>query len=105
MKEYNQFLLFAVPIICILSFVVNVKRSYFSDEAWYLRTLSRMMAGDILYRDIVCHVTPLGHYIGLIFTYLFGIELWALSIDRGSIHLKLKTLTRHYIASVMSPSG
>jgi 4-amino-4-deoxy-L-arabinose transferase-like glycosyltransferase len=80
MKKYNQFLLFSVPILCILGLVLSLKRSYFADEGWYLLTLSRMMSGDTLYRDIFSHVTPLGHYIGLIFTYVFGIEIWSLRI-------------------------
>ncbi len=80
MKNYNRFLLFFVPVLCILSFILCLKRSYFSDEGWYLFTLSRMMDGDILYQDTISHITPLGYYIGLIFTYIFGIEIWSLRI-------------------------
>jgi 4-amino-4-deoxy-L-arabinose transferase-like glycosyltransferase len=87
LKKYNQFLLIAVPILCILSFVLSLKRSYFADEGWYLLTLSRMVDGDVLYRDIWSNVTPLGYYIGLTFTHLFGIEIWALRTAAGLIFL------------------
>ena len=66
---------------------MNLKRGYFSDEGWYLLVASRLMDGDILYRDVMSHVTPLGHYISLIFTYVFGVEIWSLRIATSLIFL------------------
>lgn len=51
-----------------------------ADDAWLLQIVSRMQAGETLYRDIFCGVTPLGIYLARGMTQLLGAELWVITL-------------------------
>lgn len=65
---------FSVLFIPGFYFSITLK-GYLPDENAYLQTVNRMMNGDLLYRDIFAHVTPLSYYITLLFTRLVGLNI------------------------------
>jgi hypothetical protein len=46
-----------------------------ADEAWYLRVIYRVLAGEVLYRDVFLGVTPLSVYVVAPLAALFGTEV------------------------------
>lgn len=49
-----------------------------ADEAWYLRVVDRVLAGEVLYRDVFLGVTPLSVYVTAPLAALFGTEVLVL---------------------------
>jgi hypothetical protein len=46
-----------------------------ADEAWYLRVVDRVLAGEVLYRDVFLGVTPLSVYVAAPLAAVFGTEV------------------------------
>lgn len=63
------------------------------DGMWVLQVVSRMHAGDVLYRDVFCGVPPLAFLVASAAARLVGVELFALRL------LLVVVLTLSYLVS------
>lgn len=63
-------------ILFALSFFVATTSGFNrADESWFLQVVHRVMAGDVLYRDVFFGATPLSIYITAAFAAVFGTEI------------------------------
>jgi hypothetical protein len=68
-------LLWAVAVVAFAAFTIVTQGFAAPDESWFLQVVTRMHAGDTLYRDMYFNVTPLSAYLTYAATGIFGTEL------------------------------
>ena len=68
-------LLFGAALVAFAAFTIVTQGFAAPDESWFLQVVTRMHAGDTLYRDMYFNVTPLSTYVTYVATGIFGPEL------------------------------
>ena len=92
--------------IAAVVFVVAMARSFAdgvgqSDESWFLQVLSRLSAGDVLYKDVSLGVTPLSVYVTSWVTSMTGIEVVAVKLVTNACF----AVTAFFAARIASAVG
>jgi hypothetical protein len=63
-------------ILVCYGFLVNLANGVnFGDESWFLQVISRVLSGDVLYRDVFVGVTPLSVYVTALVAAVLGTEI------------------------------
>jgi hypothetical protein len=66
----------AAFILFCYGFLVNLANGVnFGDESWFLQVISRVLSGDVLYRDVFVGVTPLSVYVTALVAAVLGTEI------------------------------
>jgi hypothetical protein len=96
--------------IAAIVFVVAMARSLadgvgLSDESWFLQVLSRLAAGDLLYKDVAIGVTPLSVYVTSWVTAFSGIEIVAVKLVTNACFAATAFFTARISAAAGLPRG
>jgi hypothetical protein len=96
--------------IAAVVFLVAMGRSLadgvgLSDESWFLQVVSRMAAGDVLYRDVAIGVTPLSVYVTSWVTAFTGIEIVAVKLVTNACFAATAFITARVAGVAGLPSG
>jgi hypothetical protein len=71
----SKTLLYAVALFAFIAFTIVTQGFAAPDESWFLQVVTRLHAGDTLYRDVYFNVTPLSAYVTYAAASMFGTEL------------------------------
>ena len=73
-------LLAGLGIVIVGSLLLEISRLNTWDEAWFLHVVTRLLQGDVLYREVFYPATPLAAYAGAGIVGLFGSEMVVLKL-------------------------
>ena len=74
-RTFLNALLCAAALVAFATFTIVTQGFAAPDESWFLQVVTRLHAGDTLYRDVYFNVTPLSAYVTYGATGIFGTEL------------------------------
>ncbi len=64
--------------LSVAAFLLTARADFSWDEAWFLQVVDRVLAGDVLYRDVFFGATPLSVFLAAPFHVLLGVEVLVL---------------------------
>lgn len=74
----------------LMSMLHGVQRP---DEVWILQVARRLLAGEVLYRDVYYGATPLAAWVAGAFCKIFGLHVWSIKVYAALLQAGLCFLT------------
>ena len=79
-KEFATDLAVGLAIFVVASAFAWTWGWHLADDSWLMQVTNRFLSGEVLYRDVYLHVTPLSIYLLALPAVIFGPQILILRI-------------------------